>query len=82
MTRLEFTTPINQGASLHGTLTVHYQGNGQHITITRVTYTQAYHSTNKADVTYLVQQYAPVLWRRLMDMARNNFINTSPESTN
>jgi hypothetical protein len=69
-----FATPVNDGQHLLGSLVVSYTADGQDIEIHQVIYKQAY-SSNKADLTYFIQEHASYLWQSLQEMARNNAAN-------
>jgi hypothetical protein len=66
---LKFTTPVNDQRHLHGHLLVTFSLSGSDIEITKVDYEEAYRTHKRADITWLIQEHAPALFKTLEAMA-------------
>jgi hypothetical protein len=81
MTRFIFDTPINDGKRLHGMLTVSGLADGRDIEIEKIIYKQQSNPNMKTDITYLVEEFSPVLYDQLLDMAENDVAIDEPDYT-
>jgi hypothetical protein len=74
-----FDTPINNGKTLKGMLTVSGIADGRNIEIEEVLYRD--HKNRKSDVTYLIQEFAYDLYANLEEMALNHTAIEEPDYT-
>jgi hypothetical protein len=65
-----FDVPVNKGRIPKGMLNLTGTGDGQTIEIDRITFTDTY--KRKADVTFLIEEFAYELYCNLVEMAQHH----------
>jgi len=66
---LKFTTPVNDQRHLHGHLLVTFTLSGSDIELQRIEYEEAYRTSKRAEITWMIQEHAPALFQTLEAMA-------------
>lgn len=79
--KFSFETPVSEirnlnrmieTTKLHGMLLVAGEREGQDVEIDQIIYQQSSNKQYKADITFLIQEYASSLYDELIEMALNN----------